>query len=58
MIYVRRIYAATLARQGKYKESLSIFEKLYDEVESDSPLKPVFKEEISKLKKAIEKTSI
>lgn len=57
LFYPRRIYAALLIKNGKFKDALEVYEKLDSETEDDSMLKPVFARQIAEVKALIEKTS-
>lgn len=57
LFYPRRIYAALLVQNGKFKKALEVYEKLDSETESDSLLKPIFAKQIAEVKALIQKTS-
>jgi len=55
-IYVRRIYASLLMKNGKFKEALKVLESILPDLEADSPLMKLIPEQIEKTKSMIKKT--
>lgn len=55
-IYVRRIYASLLIKNGKFQKALKVLESILPDIDPDSPLMQIIPKQIEKTKELIKKT--
>ena len=51
-VYVRRIYASILAKNGEPQKAVGVLESVLAETEADSPIKKLLEDQIASLKRA------
>ncbi len=51
-VYVRRIYASILAKNGEPQKAVGVLESVLSETEADSPIKKLLEDQIASLKRA------
>ena len=51
-VYVRRIYASILAKNGNPQKAVDVLESVLSEVEADSPIKKLLEDQIASLRRA------
>ena len=57
-VYVRRIYASILARNGKFDKALAVLESILPDIDKDSPAHALILDQIKKAKELAEKSKL